>query len=74
MKDNRDNFMWRSRLSIDDVTWILSEGIAEDLQGLLKKKLGVVKYNQIYIEEVKRLEPKKDKVGAFDNRVGALED
>ena len=33
-----------------------------------------MKYNQIYLDKVKRLEPKKDKVGALENRVGALED
>ena len=46
----------------------------------MKKTLGAVKYNQIYLDEVKkglepkRLEPRKDKVGALENRVGALED
>ena len=38
----------------------------------MKKTLGVVKYNQIYLD--KRLEPRKDKVGALEDRVGALED
>ena len=41
----------------------------------MKKKLGAVKYNQIYLDEVKQgLESRKYKVGALEDRVGTLED
>ena len=48
----------KNKIFIDEVTWRLSEGIAEDCQGSLNKTLGVVKYKQIYLDELKQ------KVGA----------
>ena len=40
----------KNKVVIDEVTWRLSEGIA---QGSLKKTLGAVKNNQTYFYEVK---------------------
>ena len=42
------------KVVIDEVTWRLIEGTDEDCQGLLKKTLGVVKYNQIYLGKLKQ--------------------
>ena len=44
----------KNKVVIDEVTWRLSEGIAEDCHGSLKKTLGAVKYNQIYLDELKQ--------------------
>ena len=41
------------KVVIDDVMWRLSEGIVEDWQGLVKKTLGAVKYNQTYLDRAK---------------------
>ena len=43
----------KNKVVIDEVTWRLSEGIAEDCQGSLKKTLGAVKNNQTYFDKVK---------------------
>ena len=44
----------RNKVVIDEVTWRLSEGIAEVCQGSLKKTLGTMKYKQIYHDELKQ--------------------
>ena len=44
----------KNKVDIDEVTRRLSEGIAEDCQGSLKKTLGAMKYNQIYLDEMKQ--------------------
>ena len=43
----------KNKVVIDEVVWRLSEGIVEDCQGLLKKTLGAMKYNQIYLHKLK---------------------
>ena len=53
MKSSGDTF-YEENVVIDEVTWRLSEGKTEDCQGLLKKTLGAVKYNQIYLDELKQ--------------------
>ena len=50
----------KNKVVIDEVTQRLSEGIAEDCRGSLKKTLGAMKYNHTHLDEVKL-------------RVGALE-
>ena len=42
----------KNKVVIDEVRWRLSEGIVEYCQGLFKKTLGAVKYNQIYLDEL----------------------
>ena len=55
---------WLDKVVIDDVTWILNEGIAEDCQSSLKKTLGAMKNNQWYFDEVK-LQDGAQEVGAL---------
>ena len=43
----------KEKVVIDEVTWSLFEGKTEDCQGSLKKTFGSVKYNQIYLDELK---------------------
>ena len=44
----------KNKVVIDEMTRRPSEEIVEDCEGSLKKTLGAVKYNIIYIDELKQ--------------------